>query len=371
MTTKVTSSVLADTAVSAGTYGGTQTLQAFTVDAQGRVTYAANITSGVITAGTRGQGADIIVPTIQYNALGQIVAATNTTIRTATTSVTGVVQLADSVSNTSTTAAATASAVKAAFDAAAANAATVLTSSQNASNLSSGTVPAARLSGSYTGITGVGTLAAGSVPSSLVSGLASSATTDTTSATNITSGTLPAARLSGSYTGITGVGTLAAGSVPTSLITGLASSATTDTTSATNISSGTLPSARLSGSYTGITGVGTLTSGSLASLAEFGRLITGSGYQKLPGGLILQWGTHNSTGSGYVHGTSYSGTFAIQFPEGSPFLLIPYVSTTAATTVAMTFAKFTSTYGGGYTFQFGSTNGATYVGSMNFIALGY
>jgi hypothetical protein len=321
MTTKVTGSVLADTAVSAGTYGGTQTLQAFTVDAQGRVTYAANITSGVITAGTRGQGADIIVPTIQYNALGQIVAATNTTIRTATTSVTGVVQLADSVSNTSTTAAATASAVKAAFDAAAANAATVLTSSQNASNLSSGTVPAARLSGSYTGITGVGTLAAGSVPSSLVSGLASSATTDTTSATNI--------------------------------------------------SSGTLPSARLSGSYTGITGVGTLTSGSLASLAEFGRLITGSGYQKLPGGLILQWGTHNSTGSGYVHGTSYSGTFAIQFPEGSPFLLIPYVSTTAATTVAMTFAKFTSTYGGGYTFQFGSTNGATYVGSMNFIALGY
>jgi len=40
----------------------------------------------------------------------------------------------------------------------------------NASNLTNGTVPSARISGSYTGITGLGTLTVGSIPASLLTG---------------------------------------------------------------------------------------------------------------------------------------------------------------------------------------------------------
>ena len=61
--------------------------------------------------------------------------------------------------------------------------------------------------GQVTSVTNTGI----AISSGAVSGLAASATTDTTDASNITSGTLGTSRLSGSYTGVTGVGTLTAG----------------------------------------------------------------------------------------------------------------------------------------------------------------
>ena len=108
------------------------------------------------------------------------------------------------------------------------------------------------------------------IASSAVSGLATSATTDTTNATNISAGTLATARLAdsgvvaktygtassisqvvvdakGRITGASNVSIQIATSQITSYPT-FAASATTDTSNASNISTGTLPTARLADS---------------------------------------------------------------------------------------------------------------------------
>lgn len=108
------------------------------------------------------------------------------------------------------------------------------------------------------------------ITSAAVSGLAASATTDTTSASNITSGTLPVARLSGSYTGITGVGTLTAGTWSASTIlanrggTGFASYTVGDLLFADT--STTL--AKLAGAAVG----NALISGGVASAPSYGKI---------------------------------------------------------------------------------------------------
>jgi len=92
MTTKVTGSILANTAVTAGRYGGAATVGTFTVDAQGRLIDSGNTTIAItstnldatgVTGTTYGGGvssANFQLPVVTVDTKGRITAASNVTV---------------------------------------------------------------------------------------------------------------------------------------------------------------------------------------------------------------------------------------------------------------------------------------------------
>lgn len=189
----------------------------------------------------------------------------------------------------------------------------------NASNLSAGTVASARVSGSYTGITGVGTVTAGTWNANTIANLYTTANSSNGASTivlrdasgafsagvitangsalsainasAITTGTIDNARTTASSAN--GASTIvlrdASGDFAADAITAnffIGDGSNVSAINASNISSGTVNTARISGSYTGITGVGTLTAGTWNATA-IGAQYGGTGSANLTANNVI------------------------------------------------------------------------------------
>lgn len=335
---------ITNTGVSASTYGSASSVPTLAINAQGQVTSASNtpiainanqITSGTITNSQLQNSAVTVNGTsISLGGSGTITAA-NPNALTIGTGLTGT-----------------------SYDGSSAVTIALATSGVSAATYGSASQVPVFAVDTYGRVTSV-TNTSIAISAGAVSGLAASATTDTTNASNISSGTLNTARLTGSYTGITGVGTLTAGTWNASTIgvgyggTGLTATPTNGQLPIGNGSGYTLATltagtnVTISNTSGGITISatpsfgGTVTSvdvsGGTTGLIFSGGPVTTSGTITLAGTLgVANGGTGATTLTGYVKGNGTSAMTASSSIPNTDISGLGTMSTQNASNVAIT-----------------------------------
>ena len=204
MTTKVSANTLSNTAVTAGAYGSATAHPQFVVDAQGRLTFAANQTiaitsaqvSGLATSATTDttSATNITSGTLAFQRLptiGTITAGAYTT-PSFTVDDYGRITL---ISSTSPVTSVTGTAGRIIVSGSTTPVINLATSSYTTTGTAAASATITSLTVDPYGRTTAATFTPIAITTSQITGLATSATTDTTSASNISSGTLNAGRL--------------------------------------------------------------------------------------------------------------------------------------------------------------------------------